>query len=129
MSTNRSIIRYSQSFKQQIVREIEEEGLGIEFVRRRYGIKGGETIQNWLRKFGRTDLLNQIVRIEMKDEKDRLKELEAENKRLKIALADATMKNDMLEHVIEMANRDYKTDLKKTIGPRVYTRQAKKDIP
>jgi transposase-like protein len=48
-------------------------GSSISEVNRRYGIKGGATVQSWIKKFGREDLLNKVVRIEMKGEKDRLK--------------------------------------------------------
>lgn len=81
-------VRYSISFKCKVVREIEDDGLTVMQARRRYGIKGGATIQNWLPKFGKNHLLNRIVRVEMKGETDRLKELEAEIKKLKVALAD-----------------------------------------
>ncbi|HEU4553405.1 MAG TPA: transposase, partial [Chitinophaga sp.] len=70
----RVIVRYSISFKQKVVKEVES-GLGIEEARRRYGIKGTYTIQQWLKKFGKNHLLNKIVRIEMKGEQDRIKEL------------------------------------------------------
>jgi transposase-like protein len=111
-----TVIRYSISFKQKVVREIEEEGLTLSEASRRYGIKGGQTIQNWLRKFGKNHLISKIVRIEMKGEKDRVKELEAELKRVKLALADATMKNDVLETVIKLASDHYQTDIKKNLG-------------
>ena len=110
------MIRYSISFKQKVVREIEEEGLSLSEASRRYGIKGGQTIQNWLRKFGKNHLISKIVRVEMKGEKDRLKELEAELKKVKVALADATMKNDVLETIIAMVNDHYQTDVKKNLG-------------
>lgn len=111
-----TVIRYSISFKQKVVRELEEEGLTISEASRRYGIKGGQTIQNWLRKFGKNHLISKIVRIEMKGEKDRVKELESELKRVKLALADATMKNDMLETLITLASDHYQTDIKKNLG-------------
>lgn len=110
------MIRYSISFKQKVVREIEEEGLSLSEASRRYGIKGGETIQNWLRKFGKNHLISKIVRVEMKGEKDRLKELEVELKRVKLALADATLKNDVLETIITLASDHYQTDIKKNLG-------------
>ena len=110
------MIRYSISFKQKVVRGLEEEGLTISEASRRYGIKGGQTIQNWLRKFGKNHLISKIVRIEMKGEKDRVKELESELKRVKLALADATMKNDMLETLITLASDHYQTDIKKNLG-------------
>jgi transposase len=109
-------VRYSLSFKHQVVREIEENGMGIEAVRRKYGIKGGSTIQKWLRKFGKTHLLNQIIRVETMEEKDRIKYLEEEIKKLKLALADSMLAQRSLEVVIEEANKEYKTDLKKSFG-------------
>ena len=54
----------------------------------------------------------------MKGEKDRVKELEEEVRRLKLALADATMAKDLLGTLVEVANRHYKTDLKKNFGPK-----------
>ena|SRR5436190_21094025 len=124
-------IRYSISFKQKVVQEIEKEGLTFQTVRRRYGIKGGGTIQRWLLAYGKNHLLNQIVRIEMKGEKDRVKELEEEVKRLKLALADATMAKDLLGTLVEVANRHYKTDLKKNFGqkPSRKVGKLKKDTP
>jgi transposase len=109
-------IRYSISFKQKVVREIEDEGLGIMEASRRYGIKGGATVQRWIRQFGKNHLLNKIVRVEVKGEKDRVKELEAEIKKLKIALADATMEKHALETLVDIVNEHYHTDVKKNLG-------------
>lgn len=119
-------IRYSISFRQKIIREIEEEGLGISLVARRYGIRGGGTIQRWLKLYGKNYLLNKIVRIEMKDEKDRVKELEAEVRKLKIALADKTMEKDVLETIIQLANDHYKTDVKKNLDHQLSAKSTKK---
>lgn len=112
-------IRYSISFKQKVVREIEEEGLGVKAAARRYGIKGGSTVQKWIKQFGKNYLLNKIVRVEMKGEKDRVKELEAEIKKLKIALADATMEKHALETLIDIVNENYQTDVKKNLGQQL----------
>lgn len=110
------VIRYSISFKQKVVKEIEEEGLSISEARRRYGINGGETVKNWLRSFGRAHLLNTIIRVEMKGEKDRLREMEKEITKLKTALADAYLARDSAEEVIRQAGEVYGTDLKKKFG-------------
>lgn len=126
----KTVIRYSISFKQKVVREIEEEGLSLSEAARRYGIKGGQTIQNWLRKFGKNHLISKIVRVEMKGEKDRVKELEAELKRVKLALADATLKNDVLETIITLASDHYQTDIKKNLGQHPSkTIMKQKDTP
>jgi transposase len=123
------IIRYSISFKQKVVNEIEEEGLSHQEAKRRYGINGGETIKKWLVKFGKNHLLNKVVRIEMKGEKDRVKELEAEIKKLKIALADATLAKVALESLIEVVDEHYKTDVKKNLGPQLSGGEPPKDAP
>ncbi|MBK7035555.1 MAG: transposase [Bacteroidetes bacterium] len=112
----KSVKRYSVSFQHRVVKEFEEEGISISVIKRRYDIKGSETIQKWIRKFGKTHLLNQIIRIETMEEKDRIKKLEEEIKRLKLALADSVLAKDCLEVVIDEANKEYKTDLKKNFG-------------
>ena len=122
----KTIIRYSISFKQKVVKEIEEEGLTISQAARRYGITGGSTIQKWLLKFGKNHLLSKIVRVEMKGEKDRVKELEAENKKLKIALADATMAKYALETLVDIVDEHYQTDVKKNFGPQLSKGVVKK---
>jgi len=125
----RIIIRYSISFKQKVVREIEEEGLGIAEAARRYDIKGGGAIQRWLKQFGKNHLLNKIIRVEVKGEKDRAKELEAENRTLKLALADATMEKHALETLITIVNEHYQTDVKKNLGqPALKEVRKKKGI-
>ena len=52
----------------------------------------------------------------MKGEKDRIKELESEVKKLKIALADSTMEKHALETLIKIVNEHYQTDVKKNLG-------------
>jgi transposase-like protein len=109
-------VRYSISFQQKVVKEIEQEGLLIEEVKRRYGITGAATVRKWLRKFGKNHLLNKMVRIQTMEEKDRIKQLEQEIKKLKMALADSMLEKRCLEVVIDEANKEYKTDLKKNFG-------------
>lgn len=108
-------IRYSIGFKRQLVKEVEA-GESIFSLQKRYGIKGGQTIQNWLRKFGKDHLLNKVVRVETMEEKDRLKLLEEEVRKLKLALADSLLAQRSLEALIDEANKVYKTDLKKSFG-------------
>ena len=106
-------IRYSISFKQMLVKELEDEGCSIGYLQRKYDVPGAATIQKWVKRFGKHHLLNKTIRVETMDERDRLKQLEEENKRLKMALADAFMAKDCLETVIDLANKEFKTDIKK----------------
>jgi len=108
--------RYSISFRQKVVREIEEEGLTIQAAKRRYGIGGSQTIQRWMRRFGKYHLLEKIVRIETMEEKDQIKKMQEEIRKLKLALADSLMAQKCLEAVIKEADKEYKTDLKKSFG-------------
>lgn len=110
--------RYSISFKQQVIKELEL-GASKSSIQKKYGIKGGETVNKWLRKFGRQHLINQVIRIETMEEKDKIKYLEAELKKVKLALADSLLAQRSLEVVIEEANNEYKTDLKKNFGESV----------
>lgn len=98
-----------------VVTELEK-GATIGYLQRKYGINGGETIQNWVRSFGKNHLLNKVVRIETMGEKDRIKELERQLKEAKLALADATMEKRFYEILVEEANKEFKTDLKKNFG-------------
>ena len=40
----KAVVRYSLSFKQRIIREMEEEGLTKAEVSKKYGIKGTRTV-------------------------------------------------------------------------------------
>ena len=111
--------RYSISFKKHVIGELEQTGATLDWLRKKYDIRGSETIQNWLRKFGKSHLINQVIRIETMEEKDRIKELENEIKKLKLALADSLLAQRSLEVVINEANKEYKTDLKKNFGDPV----------
>jgi acetyl-CoA carboxylase carboxyltransferase component len=61
----------------------------------------------------------------MRSEDDKMKQLEAENKRLKIALADATLVKDVLETLIEVVDEHYQTDVKKNFGQHLFTGVAR----
>ncbi len=116
MSTKRQqVVRYSISFKQQVVAELEQ-GVGIEELKRKYGITGGQTIQYWVRKFGKQALLSKVVRVETMEERDRIQALESEIKRLKLALADSLLAQRSLEELVNQANVLYQTDLKKSLA-------------
>lgn len=96
-----TIIRYSESFKIEAVRHYERSGLSKKQTMEFYGIKGGATLNNWLRKYGNPSSQNRIIRVEKPDEKNRIKSLKDENDKLKKALADAHMKQITSENFLE----------------------------
>ncbi len=86
----RSVIRYSEAFKRQVVAELEIGKYGsISELRKAYGISGCDTVPRWIRKYGRDGLLPKKVRIETLKERDELKESRKRIRELESALADA----------------------------------------
>jgi len=126
MKQNKGVsLRYSLSFKQKVISEIEGGKYTINSARKLYGIKGGQTIQKWIQKFGKLHLLNKIVRVELKDEISRLKQLEKEKKELESALAQAHLKLIVLETVIDVAEEELGIDLKKNLKSGSLTKAGK----
>lgn len=116
--STKNYYRYSVSFKQKVVEEVKL-GLSLSEISRRYGIKGGCTVKNWVQRYGDPGMLNEVIHVKMRHETDELKALRAEVKRLKIALADKTLAYDALETLLEVAGIDRATLKKNTGLPRL----------
>lgn len=108
--------RYSAAFKHKVVTEIENGKFSIGEAHRVYEIGGGTTIYNWLRRYGKGHLINKTVLVKMKNESDRIKQLEQEKRELEAALAKTQVRVVMLESVIEVAEKELKIDIKKKSG-------------
>jgi transposase-like protein len=117
--------RYSIAFKQKVISEIEEGKYTQSESGKIYGISQG-TIHYWLKRNGKYKVLNKIVRIEMKGEKDRIKQLEKEKRALESALAQSHLKTLYLESLVEIAEEKYGVDLKKKSDTKESERQGKK---
>ena len=122
-SRQREILRYSSAFKHKVVDEIENGKLRIFEAQKLYGIRGARTIQQWIKKLGKLHLLNKIVRIEMKDEVSRIKQLEREKKELESALAQAHLKLLAYESIIEVAEENLGIDIKKNFKQKILSGQ------
>src|ERR1044071_4089002 len=85
-----SNIRYSEAFKMQVVRELEEKDLPFATLNRKYGIKGCATIQEWARKYGNGSR-GKVVRVQKPEEIDEVKKLKERVRLLEKALADANV--------------------------------------
>jgi len=83
-------IRYSEAFKHQVLRELSEGKFSsIGAAGRAYGIRGAATIQNWIRRHGRIELLGKVIRVETRKEVSEVKQLRERVRELERALADA----------------------------------------
>ena len=118
MSGQGQNIRYSSAFKQKVIIEVEEGIYNISEASRVYKVST-KSIYKWLKEFGKGHLINKIVRVQMRGEADRIKELEREKQKLEAALAQAHLKIITLESTIESAEEMYKIDFKKKSGTKV----------
>jgi transposase-like protein len=98
------VIRYSISFKQQVIRELESGRFGnISEAKEHYGINGATTIRNWLGRYGRNHLCPKIVRVEMPDEKDQIKQLKKQIRQLQEVLGRTQAEKAINEAFLEIA--------------------------
>lgn len=103
--------KYSSAFKLKVVSEIESGKLSVNQAREIYDIGGGNTIVNWIKNLGKNHLLSNVIRIEMKDEKDKIKELKDRVRQLEKLLADKELNNLMNETFLELLAEDHGIDL------------------
>jgi len=127
MSGQNLSYRYSEAFKQKVVTEIESGKYSIRESSNLYDVSD-VSIRNWLRKFGKNHLIGKVVKVEMKGEADKLKQLQKEKRALESALAQAQLKIIVLESTIECADEIYSTDIKKKFGTVASRLPLKKQI-
>ncbi len=81
---------YSEAFKLQVVHDVESGKFGSCYeAASTYGIRGDSTVYRWVRKYGKSHLIGKVVRVETLSERQEIKRLKEENKKLKSVLADA----------------------------------------
>jgi transposase-like protein len=86
----RQEIRYSEAFKREVVRELEDGGLTFTVMAMKYGIKGRMTVAHWVRKYGNGSR-GKVIRVEKPGEINELKRLTERVRSLESALADANI--------------------------------------
>jgi transposase-like protein len=93
MDSNRNfrpVVRYSEAFKIQIVREWETGQINLDQIRRKYGIGGCHTIRRWVSRYGNGSL-GKGIRVEKPQEINERAELKRRVRALERALADANI--------------------------------------
>lgn len=96
----RKNVQYSVAFRRQVVAEYEA-GCSLADLRRKYGIKGGGTLQRWIQKYGQEGMRNGLVRIQTAQEANQVKKLEAQIEELKQALVQVTLEKLQMESMVE----------------------------
>lgn len=111
--------RYSESFKLKILSELSTGKYSKRQLSRIYGISSS-SLNEWVRKYDRKDLMNTRVLVETKDEISRLKALQKEVEQLKELLIKKDIDKLVQDSYLEVAaeNLGYKNveELKKNLN-------------
>ena len=100
----KEFVTYSEAFKMQVVEEIGQGKFATIFqAQKAYGICGANTIQEWIKKYSRTELLPKRVRVETMTEIDELKEAKKRIRDLEKALSDSHMDYCLERAFLEIA--------------------------
>lgn len=110
------IRRYSEAFKREIVAEYEA-GVNVSTLRKKYGINGMETIQSWVRKYGKQGMRTEVVHIQQAEEANRVRELEKQVRELAQALGKVTLEKMKLESILEELQETEGDVVKKNAQP------------
>ena len=119
----KEFITYSEAFKMQVVEEIGQGKFAtILQAQKAYGIRGMTTIKQWVKKYGREELLPKRVRVETVAEIDELKEAKKRIRDLEKALSDSHMDYCLERAFLEIACKQMGTsreELKKNNAMRL----------
>ena len=111
---------YTEAFKLHVLEEIAAGKWDTPAAASRaYRITGGDTVLRWMDQYGYGHLRNRRIIVSKATEVNEVKQLKAEVKTLKNALADATVMNLLNEQFLKMACKRLQTtpeELKKKSG-------------
>jgi len=111
--------RYSESFKLKVLAELSKGNHSKRQIALTYGIQSS-TINEWIKKYDRKDLMNTRVTVQTDDEITRIKALQKELKQLKELLIKKDLDKLVNDSYLEVAaeNLGYKNveELKKNLN-------------
>lgn len=117
---------YSEEFKWKVVQEVLSGRFTKEEARKVYGIKSNCAILYWMRKYsGIKDYRKGGVPLGQPETMQKMKEINQEQKRIKEleeALNRERIRADLWQKMVEIAEAEYKIDIRKKSG-------AKQPIP
>ena len=99
---------YGMGFKLAVVRQVEKGEMTYKQAQREYGIQGRSTVLVWLRKYGELDWRRPAMSM------PKVNETPAQKiKRLEKELSDEQLKNEILNRMIDLSDRQYGTAIRK----------------
>jgi transposase-like protein len=126
------VVRYSQAFKMQVVKELAEgQWRSREEARERYGIRGSGTVAVWVRKYGSPEMQGRVIRVESTTERDQVKALKAQIKELERALVDSNVRSALDKAYFDIVCREHGVKdpaaLKKSIAEKLSQERTETD--
>jgi transposase-like protein len=94
--------RYSEAFKLKILAELSTGKYSKRELSRIYGLQSS-TVNEWIKKYDRKDLMNTRIMVENKDEITRLKELQKEIEQLKKVIIRKDLEHLVYDSYLEVA--------------------------
>jgi transposase-like protein len=110
--------RYSEAIKREAVATIERGLYTKSQAAKMYGVYPN-TISIWIKRVGKPQLLNKVIKVQMPEEIEAIKKLEEEKRKLETALAQAHLKIIALESTIKVLETESRTGLKKSTDIRL----------
>lgn len=112
--------KFTVDFKRSIVHEYEKGGLSVTQLGKLYNL-APQSIYNWIYKFSKFNEKGYRIVENKESVSSKLKQLEEKCTNYEALLGRKQIEIDFLEKIVELANREYGTDLKKTLS----TQQSK----
>ena len=97
--------RYSESFKLKVLAELTKGNHSKRQIALTYGVQSS-TINGWIKKYNRKDLMNTRVTVQTDDELSRIKTLQKELKQLKNLLIKKDLEKLVNDSYLEVAAQD-----------------------
>ena len=105
---------YNLGFKLAVISQVEKGEMTYKQAQKAYGIQGRSTVLVWLRKHGILDWSQPRSFIMPKS-----KETPAQRiKRLERELSDEKLKNEILNRMIDLSDKQYGTGIRKKFSPK-----------
>jgi transposase len=103
---------FSEDLKRQIVKELDLKKATVAEISRRYGVSD-TSIYNWVYKYSTYANRGEKVVIEKKSEARKVEALEKRIAELERAYGQKQMELEIRDKMIEIAEKEYKVDIKK----------------
>lgn len=100
---------YNLGFKLAVVDQVEKGEMTYKQAQNAYGIQGRSTVLTWLRKHGTLDWSKPALLMKRSSKETPAQKI----KRLEKQLEDEKLKNSMLNYMIDLADRELGTSIRK----------------